>query len=132
MNIKINPTDLIRYDTIIRITQYIPLSTNGDDTTSNASLIDGWQQTCASYSGGGVLYRELCRQVPEWSALVKKEIDKPIEAAFIEYLVAEPDTDLNQVAALPPGHEERYLVVQVFIPSPSVSRRNLSTPNREP
>jgi hypothetical protein len=59
-----------------------------------------------------VLYRELCRQVPEWSALAKREIDNPLEAAFLEYMIVEPWVDLAALPALPASQHEAYSIVQ--------------------
>jgi NADPH:quinone reductase-like Zn-dependent oxidoreductase len=56
----------------------------------------------------GVIYRELCRQVPSWSALAGAEIDNPIDAEFIEYLVVQPGTDLAKLKAVPEGYETHY------------------------
>jgi hypothetical protein len=76
-------------------------------------LIAAWREGFSTSSHDGVLYRELCRQVPEWSALAKREIDTPIEAAFIEYMIVEPWVDLSALPALPPTQHDAYFIVDV-------------------
>jgi len=100
--------ELVQYDKIIRLTCFKPKANNA----SQAALIEAWQQLASASAGTGVLYRELNRQVPEWGRLAAKEIDHPIEAAFLEYLIAEPDTPLSGLTALPPGCAQEYEVTE--------------------
>src|SRR5271166_3878817 len=105
--IELSPAQLVRYDHVIRLTQY----RHRDGAASpweTDQFITAWKQATAAVPG--VVYRELCRQVPEWTALAAKEVDSPIEAGFLEYLVAEPDVDLDGVAALPPSQSHRYSI----------------------
>ena len=98
----------VRYDTIIRLTCFKPKASN----SNQADFIRAWQQLASASAGAGVLYRELNRQVPEWSRLAAKEIDHPIEATLLEYLVAEPDTHLSGLSALPPAFAQEYEVTE--------------------
>ena len=107
--IELSPAQLVRYDHVIRLTQY----RHRDGAASpweTDEFITAWKQANAAAAVPGVVYRELCRQVPEWTALAAKEVDSPIEAGFLEYLVAEPDVDLDSVAALPPSQSHRYSI----------------------
>ncbi len=105
----VSPSSLLRYDSVVRLTQYVPAKAGA---ASPADFIAAWKEVFAASSLDGVLYRELCRQVPEWSALAKREIDNPIEAAFIEYLIVEPRIDLSSLPALPASQRESYAITQ--------------------
>ena len=109
--VDLRPSDLVRYDHVIRLTQY-----HRRWGTSSQPEIDEfitrWKESNATTPIPGVLYRELCRQVPQWSAMAAKEMDNPIHADFLEYLVAEPSVDLDTVMALPASQADRYTVVQ--------------------
>jgi hypothetical protein len=105
----VSPSRLLRYDSVIRLTQYIPAP---GAAASPDGFISAWKEAFAAASPQGVVYRELCRQVPQWSALAKREIDNPIEAAFIEYLIVEPWVDLATLPALPASRQEAYSIVQ--------------------
>jgi NADPH:quinone reductase-like Zn-dependent oxidoreductase len=76
------------------------------------SFVSAWKDAFGSSPADGVVYRELCRQVQEWSKLAQKEIDNPIQAQFIEYMVVEPWVNLAQLPPLPPGQESSYTVVE--------------------
>jgi hypothetical protein len=111
MSADLSPADLVRYDHVIRLTQFrcreaIPTQLDLD------TFIAAWNESNARTSVPGVLYRELCRQVPRWSAMAAKEIDIPIDADFLEYLVAEPGVDLDSLTALPASEAHRYSIVQ--------------------
>jgi len=106
-----SPADVLGYDHVIRLTLYrfaagIPAPQEIED------FIMAWKEANTAAPLAGVLYRELCRQVPEWSALAAKEAQNPIDAAFLEYLIAEPGVDLDAVPALPAGEEQRYRITQ--------------------
>ena len=126
MTTQSSPANIIRYDTVIRLTQYTPTGT----AESGASLIDAWRKAFGSHAPAGVLYRELCRQVPEWSALASKEMDNPIQAAFIEYLISEPDANLSEIPALPPELKSRYSTIQDL--HTVAFRFTKQSPGREP
>jgi hypothetical protein len=96
--------EIVRYDTVIRLTQY-RLSDSAPAERAIAGFISAWKAAFGGSLSRGILHRELCRQVPEWTALAAKEVDNPIEAHFIEYLVAEPELDLSTIPALPPATE---------------------------
>ena len=106
-----SPADVVRYDHVIRLTQYHHTA-GSPSPQETADFIAAWKESNATAPLSGVLYRELCRQVPEWSALAAKEAQNPIDAVFLEYLVAEPGVDLDAVRALPPGQEQRYSIVE--------------------
>ena len=105
----VSPSAVLRYDSVIRLTQYVP---DPGSAPSASAFIAAWQEAAEASSTSGILYRELCRQVPEWSALAKKEIDNPIEAAFLEYLIVEPGTDLSKIPALPSTQNKLYSIIQ--------------------
>ena len=106
-----SPSDVVAYDHVIRLTQC-----RYRDGTPARSDIDGFIAAWTESNGGravpGVRYRELCRQVPDWTAMVAREVENPIEAVFLEYLVAEPGVDLDALSALPVSEAHRYTVVQ--------------------
>lgn len=105
-----SPVDLVSYNDIVRLTQYRPV----DGTASPEAIerfITAWRFHAAAATPG-VLYRELCRQIPQWNQLATAEIDNPIDAAFIEYLVVEAGTDLDTIPALPPDQAGVYALVQ--------------------
>lgn len=109
--IDLSPSDIVAYDHVIRLTQY----RYRDGTPAQSDIdgfIDAWTESNAASAVAGVRYRELCRQVPEWTAMVAREVENPIEAVFLEYLVAEPDVDLDALSALPASEAHRYTVVQ--------------------
>jgi NADPH:quinone reductase-like Zn-dependent oxidoreductase len=103
-----NPASLVRYDTLIRLTQLVVLS---PATFQPAEFEAAWKAAAES-PRPGVIYRELCRQIPEWSALAAAEIDNPINAAYVEYLIAEPQTDLEAIPALPASTESQFAITQ--------------------
>ncbi len=105
----VNPSRLLRYDSVVRLTQYVP---GAAAAASPDTFVAAWKGEFAASAHDGVLYRELCRQVPEWSALAKREIDNPIEAAFLEYMIVEPWVDLAALPALPVSQREHYSIVQ--------------------
>ncbi|MBV8348885.1 MAG: NADP-dependent oxidoreductase [Mycolicibacterium sp.] len=104
-----NPADLVRYDHVIRLTQY----RSSAGIASQAQIdefIAAWEELNDA-PVPGVLYRELCRQVPEWSAMAAKEMDNPIDATFLEYLIAEPGVDFDALSTVPSSQANRYSVV---------------------
>ena len=103
--------DVVRYDHVIRLTQYRHI-TGTASQQDIADFITAWKDANAVAPRAGIVYRELCRQAPEWSALAAKEIENPIDAVFLEYLIAEPEVDLDSVPALPAGAETRFDTVQ--------------------
>ncbi|MBV9350960.1 MAG: NADP-dependent oxidoreductase [Mycobacterium sp.] len=101
---------LVRYDHAIRLTQY----RSSAATLSQAEIdefIAAWKELSTA-PVHGVVYRELCQQVPEWNTMADKEIENPIDATFLEYLIAEPDLDLDALSALPLSQAKRYTVIQ--------------------
>jgi hypothetical protein len=77
--VDLSPSELVRYDHVIRLTQYLYRA----GTPSQAELdefIVAWNESNATRAVPGVLYRELCRQAPQWSAMAAKEMDNPIDA----------------------------------------------------
>ena len=105
-----SPADVVRYDHVIRLTQY-RYAAGSPSPQEISDFIAAWKEANATAPLSGVLYRELCRQVPEWSALAAKEAQNPIDAVFLEYLIAEPGVDLDAVPALPAGGEQHYSIV---------------------
>lgn len=105
----LGPAELVRYDHVIRLTQY--RSTAGRLSQPEIDEFVATWMDLTRASVPGVVYRELCRQVPEWSAMAAKEMDNPIDAAFLDYLIAEPGVDLDTVGALRPSQAHRYTVV---------------------
>ena len=106
---KVSPATLVSYNSVIRLTCF-RLSAQSSAVDSPA-FIAQWRAS-AAVPVDGVLYRELCRQVREWSAMASPEIDNPIDAEFIEYLVAEPGTDMTRLPSLPPGSDWHYELTQ--------------------
>jgi NADPH:quinone reductase-like Zn-dependent oxidoreductase len=104
-----SPIDVLRYDTIVRVTLY---RASTDAPELNDRFLAAWKAESARNVIPGVLYRELCRQRPEWNAFAAKEIEHPIDAAFLEYLVAEPQTRLGAVPAMPQGLAEHFTLLQ--------------------
>lgn len=102
--------DVVRYDHVVRLTQYRPIAATLSAQDA-ADFIAAWKATNADPLPG-VVYRELCHQVPEWSALAAREIQNPIDAVFLEYLIAEPAVDLDSVPALPADAETQFDTVQ--------------------
>ena len=105
----ISPSALLRYDSVVRLTQYVPAE---KPAVSQEVLISEWRKDFGSSSTEGVVYRELCRQVPEWSELAKREIDNPIQATFIEYMIVEPWVDLSKLPSLPNALQASYSAFQ--------------------
>ncbi len=103
-----SPSALLRYDSVVRVTQYVWL---GTARRLRSRFLIAWQEEFGASSPQGVGYRELCRQVPEWSGLASREIDNPIEAAFIEYMIVEPWVDLLTIPALPEGWQASYSTI---------------------
>ena len=94
----LRPAELVRYDRVIRLTQYCYRA----GTPSHADIdefIAAWRELNRA-PVSGVLYRELCHQIPEWSAMAAQEMDNPIDAIFVEYLIAEPGVDCAALSAL--------------------------------
>lgn len=107
---ELSPAELLGYDHVIRLTQYS--YTAGTPSQSEiGEFVTAWKNS-NSASVPRVVHRELCRQVPEWSAMAAKEMDRPIDATFLEYLIAEPGLDLDAVSALPASLVQHYSVVQ--------------------
>src|SRR6516165_7316705 len=109
--VDLSPSDVVAYDHVIRLTQY----RYRDGTPAQSDIdgfVDAWTESNAASAIAGVRYRELCRQVPEWTAMVGREVENPIEAVFLEYLVGEPGVDLDALSALPVSEAHRYTVVQ--------------------
>jgi NADPH:quinone reductase-like Zn-dependent oxidoreductase len=104
------PASLLRYDSVVRLTQYIPVEKSSE---AEAAFVSSWREAFGGTSPDGVLYRELCRQVPEWSELAKREIDNPIQATLIEYMIVEPWVDLSSLPALPDSGQEYALLQDV-------------------
>ena len=104
-----SPVDIVSYNDVIRLTQYLPRP--GEATEALEGFVRDWTSMVAE-PAAGVLYRELCRQVPEWNELAAAEIEHPIGAAFVEYLVTEAGTDLDTLPALPPGQFDRYTLIE--------------------
>ncbi len=102
------PSALLRYDSVVRLTQYVPTSA---DALNSDGFVDAWKGAFGASSPEGVMYRELCRQVPAWSELAKREIDHPIEATFLEYMIVEPWVDLAALPAIPPAQQDSYSIV---------------------
>ena len=109
--VDLSPSDVVAYDHVIRLTQY-RYREGAPPQPDIDGFIAAWKESNAASAVPGVLYRELCLQVPEWSAMVAKEMDNPIQAVFLEYLVAEPGVDLDALNALSTSEAHRYIVVQ--------------------
>jgi NADPH:quinone reductase-like Zn-dependent oxidoreductase len=109
MAVQSSPIDILRYDSVIRLTLY---RANSDAPELRDGFVSAWKLAFAEAAAPGVLYRELAQQRPDWNALAAKEIEHPIDAAFIEYLVAEPQTDLGQVPAMPEDQAEHFTLLQ--------------------
>jgi NADPH:quinone reductase-like Zn-dependent oxidoreductase len=103
-----SPAQLVRYDALIRLTCFTPTAANADQ----AAFCEAWTREANTAPAAGVLYRELNRQVPEWSQLAAREMDYPIPATLLEYLIVEPGTDLSRLPALPQGFAEVYSLTQ--------------------
>ncbi len=104
-----SPAQLLRYGSVVRLTQYVP---KPESHGSVDQFVASWKEEFGGTLPSGVVYRELCRQVPEWSQLAKKEIDNPIDAALIEYLVAEPGVEISDIHALPSSQADAWSIVQ--------------------
>ncbi len=104
-----SPSTLLRYDSVVRLTQYVPAE---NSATAQGAFIAKWREVFGASSSEGVLYRELCRQNPKWSELAKREIDNPIQAAFIEYMIVEPWVDLSTLPSLPDTEQALYSVIE--------------------
>lgn len=107
LNPAVSPSRIVRYDTLVRLTTY----RSKHKTFDSDRFVDAWRALTAA-PAKGVLYRELDRQVAEWSRLAAAEIDAPIDAQFIEYLVAEAEADLAAAPALPAGLEGDWELTQ--------------------
>ena len=107
--LRTSPSTLLRYDSVVRLTQYLPAK---NSATQQDVFIAKWREVFGGSSPEGVLYRELCRQIPEWSDLAKREIDNPIQATLIEYMIVEPWVDLATVPALPETQQPSYSAIQ--------------------
>ncbi len=106
----LSPSRLVRYDSVIRLTLYRAAGEEAQ-TGVDERFVSDWQELAATPIPG-VIYRELCRQVPEWSAQVSAEMEHPIDAAFLEYMVVEAGTDLAAIPALKARLEGRYTITQ--------------------
>ena len=104
-----SPSTLLRYDSVVRLTQYVPADKSA---RAQDAFIAKWRETFGGSSPDGVIYRELCRQNPKWSELAKREIDNPIQAAFIEYMIVEPWVDLSTLPSLPDIEQVPYSIIQ--------------------
>ena len=104
-----SPVDIVGDNDVVRLTQYVPVAPLSE--ASAERFIAAWRAHTAE-PVPGVLYRELCRQVPAWNALAAAEIDNPIDAAFVEYLVTEAGTDLDALPALPAAESGNFTVAQ--------------------
>lgn len=106
-----SPVDVVRYDHVIRLTRFRP--TGAMPSRSDIErFVAAWKASNAVAAVQGILYRELCRQMPERSALVDRETDYPIAADFLEYVIAEPEVDLDAIAALPAPETDGYQTSQ--------------------
>ena len=108
MQSKQSPAELVRYDTIVRLTCFQPKAENADQ----AAFCEAWKRLAEHANRDGVIYRELNRQVPEWTRLAAKEIDNPIDATLIEYMIADPGTNLGDFPAVPPGFADAFEVTE--------------------
>jgi hypothetical protein len=67
--IDLSPSDIVAYDHVIRLTR----NRYRDGTPAQSDFdgfIDAWTESNAASAVAGIRYRELCRQVPEWTAMV--------------------------------------------------------------
>jgi hypothetical protein len=59
-----------------------------------SSLVHDWRIMNENPSPG-VLYREICRQIPEWTAAVAQEVMEPNPFVFLDYTIMSPNTKLD-------------------------------------
>jgi NADPH:quinone reductase-like Zn-dependent oxidoreductase len=110
MGLTIGPARLLQYSSVIRLTQFIPTVKDGSEAAAQRFL-SWWQTAVKGAAAEGIVYRELCRQNAAWSRMAAAEIDNPIEATFLEYLIAEAGTDLACFPALPPEAAAEFRAV---------------------
>jgi NADPH:quinone reductase-like Zn-dependent oxidoreductase len=105
-----SPADVVRHDHVIRLTQY-RYRKGGPSQAEIEEFVAAWKEANAASAVLGVVYRELCRQVPQWSAMAAEEIDYPIDAVFLEYAITEPTVDSDALDTVPAALTDRYTAV---------------------
>lgn len=64
-------------------------------------FIEAWRATVEQAPQPvGMLYRELCQQVPEWNAQIVDEAQHPNPFVFVDYTIYEPALDPSQLPSL--------------------------------
>lgn len=115
LNAEVSPAKLLNYSSVVRLTQYVPKTAGQGVAASETDLqrfIASWTALVKSSPTEGIVYRELCMQRADWSRMAVAEIDNPIEAAFLEYLIVEPGTDLETIPFLPADEAEQFTTIQ--------------------
>src|SRR5579883_3201311 len=82
--------------TFIRFIGYKPAPGVKDE-----QFIEAWRATVEQAPQPvGMLYRELCQQIPEWNAQIVDEAQHPNPFVFVDYTIYEPDLDPNKLPSL--------------------------------
>ena len=74
---------------------------------AGAGFIETWSAAAAARPERGLVYRDLARQVPEWSARIAREIQEPNPFEFLDYAVLLPDAEVRAVEDPPANGYER-------------------------
>ncbi len=94
-----SPVQILEPPHLVRLTGF--RAQNAPVTSEAAEAFSAAWRAQAETVPAGVLYRELCRQVPEWSRKAAAEMDAPILFDFLEYTVLTPETALAALPQLP-------------------------------
>ncbi|GCE21546.1 hypothetical protein KDK_53460 [Dictyobacter kobayashii] len=101
-------SQLAQANTLIRFVGYQPRP-----GVAAEQFISAWQSTVAQVQQpAGLIYRELCQQVPAWNAQVSDEAQNPNPFAFIDYAILRPDQDPAALPALPTAITDHYELVE--------------------
>ncbi|GCE31887.1 hypothetical protein KDA_73710 [Dictyobacter alpinus] len=104
----IRASQLAHANTLIRFIGYQPRP-----GVPAEQFIAAWQNVVASSpQPQGLIYRELCQQMPEWNAQVHDEAQNPNPYDFIDYTLLSPDVDPTTLPALPAEITKQYATVE--------------------
>ena len=94
-----SPLHILQPHHVVRLTG-VSIADQASSEISRPRLREDWRRAQEPVSNG-LLYAELCEQIPEWSALAEAEMDHPIAYDFLEYAVFEPGTPFTTLAVSP-------------------------------
>jgi NADPH:quinone reductase-like Zn-dependent oxidoreductase len=107
------PTRTIQPNHIIRLVAYQPKPNVAVTEITTEEFIRTWQAIAQQKpQPKGLVYRELCQQIPEWSNKAIAEMDNPILYPFLEYAIVLPEQDTSEFPPLPTEITSNYEIIE--------------------